>query len=653
MSEFVHRISRNLQCPVCLELLSDPKQLSCTHTFCKKCLDNILKSSSQNSLTCPICRSETSVTGGNVMNLNTNVPLKSLIDEVINSQQVCELCDSNSRAVHFCCECGKNMCSTCLENHNKWPAQLQHRVVRIEDVREGRVILENEVYCQEHKADKQKYICTDVCVTCKKFICLRCRLLDHENKGHTVQKAKDYNASTKTQIESLQARGETKITAIKNHLTCIMTQKKRVTDHIADKKADNNKSYQESLKKLNERKAESDKQLETQEVRLCKSLDEMQDVDERFITSIESASLLAGNCMKAPLEGDIIVIRDTLSCELEHVLGRADPENKLATDVADHAEQITSTPKCQLNFGQLQKKPVGIVMVGFLIVVACILLTRNNRSDQLNIGEVRVVKCVSVCDVELSKKDCMNGMATTPDGRMAVGSRFGGIDIFSADGPLQRTVLEDVNIRDVGYLSDSRHVVVHSSNVITMYTQEYEKLDVTFDTLSTDEGIIGSLTVDSNDLIYVSYWKVPKRILVFSPAGGKAIREIPCHGYTPEQITSYNDLLIIKDSHRVRIIDKHGNVKHKEELEMTPVYAAVTQNNSILIARVKHADGLVSIDKYTSELKHVKTLISDHKIENPDKRRWYYMREFRSGEIAFCTPDRLYIFKLTTTPCRP
>ncbi|XP_011681116.2 uncharacterized protein LOC105446250 [Strongylocentrotus purpuratus] len=620
MSEFERRVSRNLQCPVCFELLSDPKQLSCTHTFCKKCLNDILKCSSTNSLTCPICRSETFVKDGNVLNLNTNVPLKSLIDDVRNSQQVCETCDSNSRAVHFCCECGKKMCNTCLENHKKWPLNDKHRVVRVEDVREGRVVIEKEVYCQEHKADKQKHLCTDVCITCKKFICLRCRLLSHENKGHIVQNTEEYNASTETHIVSLQAQGKTKATTIKDHMTCIKAQKKRVTDHIAAKKAEIDKSYQESLKKLEERKAALikmkaalDKQIDAQEVKLCKRLDVMKDVDERLVTSIESASVLAGNCMKAPLEGDIIVIRDTLSGELKNVLDRDDPEKKLATDVADRAKQLIFTPNNQY------------------------------QCDQLNIGEVRFVKCELECDVELSKKDCMNGMAATPDGRMAVGYSNGGIDIFSPEGQLQKTVLKDVGISRVGYLSDGRCVILNDIDRLTLYTQEYEKLDVTFDTLSKDEGGSVSLTVDSNDLIYVGYWKATK-IQVFSPAGGKAIREIPCDGYEPRQITSYNDVLIIKYGNTVRIIEKEGNVKHKAEESNVYSYAGVTQNNSILVAWVKYADGLVSIDEYTSELKHVQTLISDHKIEKPKKRNWYYIHEFRSGEIAFCTPDRLYIF---------
>eukprot|EP00057_Strongylocentrotus_purpuratus_P015608 XP_011670082.1 PREDICTED: uncharacterized protein LOC105441043 [Strongylocentrotus purpuratus] len=502
------------------------------------------------------------------------------------------------------------MCNTCLEIHNEWPPHVKHRVVRVEDVREGRVVLEKEVYCQGHKADKQKHLCTDVCITCKKFICLRCRLLSHENQGHTVQNTEEYNASIEIQIESLEARGKTKATTIRNHMTSIKAQKKRATDHIAGKKAEVNKSYQESVKKLNERKAALDKQLDAQEVKMCKRLDEMQDVDEKLITSIESASVLAGNSMKAPLERDIIVIRDTLSGELKNVLDRDDPENKLAMDVADRAEQLIFTP--------------------------------NNRFDQLKIGKVRFVKCELEYDVELSKKDCMNGMAATPDGRMAVGYNSKGIDIFSADGQLQKTVLKDVEITRVGFLSDGRYVVLNGNNDVTLYTEEYEKLDVKFDTQSYDASGFGRLTVDSNDLIYVGYWKAEK-IQVFSPAGRKTIREIPCKGYTTHHITSYNDLLIIVYKNTVRIIDKDGNVIHTVERSNVYSSAAVTQNNSILIAWVKHDDGLVSIDEYTSELKHVQTLISGHKIEKSE-RHLYYLREFRSGEIAFCTPDRLYIF---------
>eukprot|EP00057_Strongylocentrotus_purpuratus_P006788 XP_011661262.1 PREDICTED: uncharacterized protein LOC105436910 [Strongylocentrotus purpuratus] len=502
------------------------------------------------------------------------------------------------------------MCDTCLDIHKKWMPHGEHKVVKVKEVREGSVVPEKEVYCQEHKADKQKHLCTDVCITCKRYICLRCLVRYHDKKDHTVQDAEGYNAFTKTQIKSLQARGKTKATTITKHVTCIKTQKKRVTDHIAGKKAEINESYHESLKKLKERKAALDKQLDGQVEKLCKKLDEMKDVDERFITSIESTSVLAGKSAKAPLEEDIIAIRDTLSGELNNVLERDDPDKKLATDVADRAEQLMFTP--------------------------------NNQYDQLNIGQVRFMKCELECDVPLSMKGHMNGMAATPDGRMAVGYSTGGIDIFSANGQLQKTVLKDIGICRLGVLFDGRYVVLNITSCLALYTQEHEKLDVTFDTLSDDEVKNVSLTVDRKDLIYVGYWKA-KKIQVFSPDGGKAIREMPCDGYEPEQITSYNDVLIIKYLNTVRIIDEDDRVKHNaDKLDLYP-YAAVTQNNSILIAWVKLDDGLVSIDEYTNELKHIQTLISDHNIEKHE-RNWYHLQEFRSGEIAFCTLDKLYIF---------
>ena len=44
------------------------------------------------------------------------------------------------------------------------------------------------------------------------------------------------------------------------------------------------------------------------------------------------------------------------------------------------------------------------------------------------------------------------------------------------------------------------------------------------------------------------------KIQIFSPAGGKAIREIPCDGYEPVQITSYNDHLITASLDTIRLI---------------------------------------------------------------------------------------------------
>nr|XP_054760543.1 tripartite motif-containing protein 45-like [Lytechinus pictus] len=616
MATLEHTVSRGLQCPVCLSLLNDPKQLSCTHTFCQKCIRDILACSLRNDLTCPLCRIKTKVADGNVANLKTNVPVKSLVDDVRNSKQLCEMCDEQSRAAHFCCDCCKNLCNACLQAHNTWKPNLKHKVVSVEDIIKGRVVLEKKVYCQEEVHTSDKYECSDVCTTCNKLICMRCRMLYHEKMGHGVEGIREYNLSFKKSSELLQSKAKSKVTRVNNHMTCIDNQIKRVHDHINAEKVKLDKLCEKAIKKIKERNATLKKQLEDQREELCKSLNDMKIADERLVKSIESASDLVSTSLEAPLEGDVVAIRDALYGELKNVLLRENPKKKVAIDVGDHAEELTFTPSCD--------------------------------PDTLSMGELRFVKWKPKCNVLLSEKGHMNGIAATNNGMMAVGYSTRGIDILSTDGLLQKTVIKNVKKRKVGFLSDGSYVVLDTDNEISLYTSDEERQDVQFDTLGRSEGGYGGLTVDSNDLIYVGYRKA-KKIQVFSPLGGKAMRVIPCHGYEPIQIKSYGDSLIVKQFKNAIIrIDKDGNIMHRlwKPWE-NDLVAAVSKDNTTLIASVRHEEGLLNIDEYTGELKQIKTLISDYKIEKPE-REWYYLTQFQSGEIAFCTPDRLYIFNLVT-----
>ena len=336
MASIAHAFSRNLQCPICLCVLRDPKELDCSHTFCQKCLTNTLRCSSRvNEIKCAICRDTTRVLNGNVVNLRTNLPLKRLVDDVIHSRQICDMCveaGESIRAIEYCCECGKNMCTDCLQRHNTWKPNLNHQVVKVEDIREGRVVLEKKVCCQEevHKSDKLEEVCTDVCITCKKLICTRCRMLYHEKKGHTLQDTGEYAAFIKAKIESIQATGNEKATTMKEDVAFVERQTQLVNDYISRRKNSINEICQESINKLNERTAELHAQLDTLKDEFCRKLDEIKIADEKLVTNIESSGKLAGDSLNAPLEGDVVTIRDFLSSELEDAVkkGRDHPRRE-------------------------------------------------------------------------------------------------------------------------------------------------------------------------------------------------------------------------------------------------------------------------------------------------------------------------------------
>ncbi|XP_063960974.1 uncharacterized protein LOC135155529 [Lytechinus pictus] len=477
-------ISQSTECPVCRSTFTDPKILSCSHTFCKTCLDNLLEYHGNSQIRCPVCRAVTQVPNKDVGRLQVNLALKSLIEDMKGHHQICTNCKSNDKphANVYCQDCDTYLCTFCLIKHSQWEGFIDHEVIAMSEISSGKVSVRRYRKCRKHPK---------------------------EDEGKGV-----------------------------------------------------------------------------------------------FKRNIRNNELGLG--------------------KVANVVG-----------------------KDELGLGKI------IYVMIIIIVSFCIAQIALQHNIVVGLGKIfnvdRVEENVvlptyniaNVKSVALPAKNSMNAMVSTPDGRMAVGYHSGGISIFSSDGKLQQTVLKDVNVRGLGFLSNGRCVVIDFSNSITLYTPEYTKMNVMFKILSKDE--VGILTVDGDDQIYMTYWKVMK-IQVFSTAGGQAIREIPCNGYSPHQITSYDGFLITSSIDTIRLINKQGAVQHELKKPGSPLFAAVSQWDTILMAKVEEDEGLVSIDEYTNELRHIRNLVNDFKIEKPE-RVWYYLQQYRSGEIAFCTPDRLYIFK--------
>lgn len=53
--------SVNLFCPLCHEMFVNPRLLPCLHTFCKRCLENLVVPRSS-ALSCPACRTDVPLT---------------------------------------------------------------------------------------------------------------------------------------------------------------------------------------------------------------------------------------------------------------------------------------------------------------------------------------------------------------------------------------------------------------------------------------------------------------------------------------------------------------------------------------------------------------------------------------------------------------
>eukprot|EP00057_Strongylocentrotus_purpuratus_P021037 XP_011675511.1 PREDICTED: tripartite motif-containing protein 59-like [Strongylocentrotus purpuratus] len=522
--------------------------------------------------------------------------------------------------------CSHTYCKTCLENllechgndqmlrcpvcraetqvpNQEWPVFISHEVLAMSEIVSGKVSVRRWRKCRKHPKEDEECFCSD----CRRFACFRCVVMEHKDEGHRIIEAAVYESCHMKCVEYLKSKADKKRSCFQKYVDFIDEQKDRVNNVQKQCTDDINNAFEESVRQLTERKELLIGEVKGMTEGVEKELDEMQKSAQEHITHLTTIADVVTNKTKIPLDMDALAAHDTLCQDLQEALKQEDPDYQRPRQSSKKGKSVS--------------------------------FKRNVGMDENGLG--KIVNAVAK-NIALPIKNSMNDMVSTPDGRMAVGCWAGGVEIFSADGQHQQTIFKDKPINGLRFLSDDRYVLLDGNN-ITLYTPQYTTLNVMFETLSEGEGECPSLTVDVDDQIYVSYMDAEK-IQVFSPAGGKAIREIPCDGYIPVQITNYNDYLITESSDTIRLIDKQGVVKYQLTKSGDSLTAAVSRGNTILIATVKHDVGLVSIDEYTNKLKHVQNLVIDYKIEKNERGPWYTLQQYRSGEIAFCTPDRLYIF---------
>ncbi|XP_070206515.1 tripartite motif-containing protein 59-like [Littorina saxatilis] len=97
-------VSGTLTCPVCLDIFTSPKILSCAHTFCLKCLEGVAHRYGGGVFPCPSCRDFIRIPRGGVSAFKTNFYIKPEVLEKARKGLFCSVHPKRDLEL-FCVDC--------------------------------------------------------------------------------------------------------------------------------------------------------------------------------------------------------------------------------------------------------------------------------------------------------------------------------------------------------------------------------------------------------------------------------------------------------------------------------------------------------------------------------------------------------------------
>ncbi|GFN82511.1 tripartite motif-containing protein 2 [Plakobranchus ocellatus] len=139
-----------LSCAICDQRYKRPKVLPCLHSFCEKCLSDVIPAESL-SVTCPVCRQQSILPLDGVAALQTNVFILNLLN-ALTLPDCCNRCRlSRSPPTSKCLDCEEFLCDSCSSKHSSMETAETNDSVEITPAGNNN-INNNVVYHRNHNS---------------------------------------------------------------------------------------------------------------------------------------------------------------------------------------------------------------------------------------------------------------------------------------------------------------------------------------------------------------------------------------------------------------------------------------------------------------------------------------------------------------------
>ncbi|XP_038056033.1 E3 ubiquitin-protein ligase TRIM56-like [Patiria miniata] len=251
----------HLECPICCCLFKDPKMLDCLHSFCLKCLEEMMNKQKPETekITCPVCRRETQVPGGGLQSLSSSFFLSSLVDEVQQQEAVLgeasaltAICEcGEGKATWRCLDCSDNPCQKCREAHERVKSTKDHQIISLGDWQESKIPPAEHSkpitrMCTIHHDHPLCFYCD----TCDTLICSMCAALDHRSAEHNFLKIDDTIRSFRSEVDNILQEFEKCRQCFKSTEKSIEHARNRLQKKLAQARSDIDAKAEAEINKI-------------------------------------------------------------------------------------------------------------------------------------------------------------------------------------------------------------------------------------------------------------------------------------------------------------------------------------------------------------------------------------------------------------------
>ena len=317
LTTLFHNLREEVSCSVCSDLFTDPKHLSCMHSFCLKCLKRWYETcGGGEAIKCPKCQTLSRVpASGDLKDLPTSFYLNGLIDvlaikECKKTQVTCGNCDKKCSEASYCFQCCIFYCEHCLICHNTMRDKKEHRVLALKEFQDKDYedVLKRPVFCskERHQKEELKYYCKE----CETVLCQTCFALDHG--GHVLKLIEEEAESQKLEINTVLQTKREGLNAKLNVLAQLDEDRAKVIQQSEVAKRDVQRFADGLIKTIQAKMQNIITAVENQTKKSLESLKAKRSAIQQQINATESSLKEADKLLKRSTTAEVVQLKKSL-----------------------------------------------------------------------------------------------------------------------------------------------------------------------------------------------------------------------------------------------------------------------------------------------------------------------------------------------------